>query len=92
MPDHTIIEIHVKGPPEIAAKAADKLMTLAQARGYVVRVNEAVQGIQQGDGWFALDCGAKGRVQAEGEISRLIYGINAGDCLKVGEFDQSDSN
>jgi len=92
MADQTLIEIHVKGDPEIAATAADGLMNIAQARGYVVRINEAVQGIQQGDGRFALDCGAKGRVQAETEISRLIVGINASECLKIGESGHLDSN
>jgi hypothetical protein len=80
-----LVEIHVKGLPEIAAKAASNLMGHAQARGYVVRINEADQGIQQGDGWFALDCGNKGRVQAETEISRLIEGIGASECLEIGE-------
>ena len=87
-----IIEIHVKGLPGIAVKAANNLMEHAQARGYVVRINEAAQGIQQGDGWFALDCGNKGRVQAETEISRLIEGISASECLKIGESGSLDPN
>lgn len=92
MQEPTLIKIHVKGPPAIAAKAADDLMDRAQARGYVARVNEAVQGIQQGDGWFALDYGNKGRVQAETEIRGLIYGIHDSECLMIGESGQSDPN
>jgi hypothetical protein len=41
-------------------------------RGYIGRVNEAVEGIQRDDGWFALDSGDKEKTSAEAEIGDLI--------------------
>lgn len=92
MTDHTLIEIHAQGLPEVAAMAADDLMNVAQIRGYVVRINEAVQGIQQGDGWFALDYGDKEKAMAEAEVNELIDGVNGGECLKIEESGQPGSN
>jgi hypothetical protein len=92
MADHTLMEIHVRGLPEIAARVADDLMNAAQIQGYVVRVNEAVQGIQNGDGWFAIDYGDKEKAPAEAEINKLISEVNGGDCLKIEESGQLDSN
>jgi hypothetical protein len=92
MADHTLIEIHVKGSPEIATRAADDLMNAAQMKGYVVRVNEAVQGIQQGDGWFAIDYGDKDRVLAEADIAKLIADVNGGESLKIEESGKLGSN
>jgi hypothetical protein len=92
MADQTLIEIHVKGLPEIAALAADELMNLAQMRGYIVRVNEAVEGIQRGDGWLALDYGDKEKTSAEAEIGELIDGINGGDTLTIEESGQLGSD
>jgi hypothetical protein len=78
-----LIEIHVAGPAGETAQAADRLMKAAEARGYGVRVGPDLEGIGQGDGWFGLDFGPRGKAEAEEEIREIIDELEGGALLSI---------